>query len=178
MTEINLEKIYTDDMNVPYRTTKCTAIYTKSEIDGVLAKFGIKKSGWNWEPEANDVYIIFHIKETINGLNIEVPVRIDCFLVWNKGVRGRAETVNWAISMRTMYWFIKSLLEAAYLKGSSKTAAFLPYIVSGDMKTTLSDKVIPRLGNLDETLALADKSQSGIKMINENEVIDVESTTT
>jgi hypothetical protein len=150
-------KIYVDDKNFPYKTTTCPAIYTKSEIDGILAKYGVKLSAWNWEPELNNVYIIFKIKEKINDIPVEVDIRIDSYVVWNHGTRNKAETVNWNISMRTMYWFIKVLLEASYLKHSSKTSAFLPYIVGADQKTNFAETIIPRLSHLQETLALDDQ---------------------
>jgi hypothetical protein len=35
-------KIYSDDPNLPYKTTKLKALYTKSEIDGLFAKSGVK----------------------------------------------------------------------------------------------------------------------------------------
>ena len=35
-------KIYSDDPNLPYKTTKLKALYTKSEIEGLFAKWGVK----------------------------------------------------------------------------------------------------------------------------------------
>lgn len=35
-------KIYSDDPILPYKTTKLKALYTKSEIDGLFAKWGVK----------------------------------------------------------------------------------------------------------------------------------------
>jgi hypothetical protein len=149
-------KIYTDDPNLPYKTTKLTAIYTKSEIDGILAKYGIHKAGWNWNPDANNVYVIFHIEETFNEVKMDVPVKVEAFAVWDHKTRNKAESINWNISMRTMYWFIKALLESAYLKQSSKTAAFLPYIIN-EQEVSMADTIIPRLQTLQDTLALEEK---------------------
>jgi hypothetical protein len=64
--------------------------------------------------------------------------------------------------MQVMYWFIKSHLEAAYLLQSSKTAAFLPYISSGDGSQTLKDLVIPRLNELQHLAALPRESASKV----------------
>jgi hypothetical protein len=41
-------KIYSDDPNLPYKTTKLNALYTKSEIDGLFAKWGVKDVYWHW----------------------------------------------------------------------------------------------------------------------------------
>jgi hypothetical protein len=53
-----------------------------------------------------------------------------------------------------MYWFIKSHLESAYLLQSSKTAAFLPYISSGDGAKTLKDLIIPRINEVQQLASL------------------------
>ena len=81
-------------------------------------------------------------------------------------MRSKAESVNWNISMRVMYWFIKSHLEAAYLLQSSKTAAFLPYIASKDGAKVLKDILIPRMNEIQQLAALPQKSNE--------KVIDVE----
>jgi hypothetical protein len=61
-------KIYSDDPNLPYKTTKLKALYTKSEIDGLFAKWGVKDVYWRWDPEHNDVFVQFKIEEEIDGL--------------------------------------------------------------------------------------------------------------
>ena len=35
-------KIYSDDPHLLHKTTKLKALYTKSEIDGLFAKYGVK----------------------------------------------------------------------------------------------------------------------------------------
>ena len=40
-------KIYSDDPNLPYKTTKLKALYTKSEIEGLFAKWGVKDAYWH-----------------------------------------------------------------------------------------------------------------------------------
>lgn len=166
-------KIYTDDPNLPYKTTRLSAIYTKSEIDGLFAKFGVHDVYWHWDLAANDVYVMFKIKENVKGVDIDVSARVEAFAVWDHKTRNKAETINWNISMRTMYWFIKSHLEAAYLQGSSKTAAFLPYITT-NQEQTIGDLVIPRMHQLQEQLALEEKQLKKVGQIDEKSpVIDV-----
>ena len=108
-------KIYSDDPNLPYKTTKLKALYTKSEIDGLFAKWGVKDVYWRWDLEGNDVYAIFKIKEEIDGYPVNVSARVECPVIWDHKTRAKAEEVNWNISLRVMYWYIKSHLEAAYL---------------------------------------------------------------
>lgn len=147
-------KIYTDDPHLPYKTTRLNALYTKAEIDGLFAKWGIKDVYWHWDPEHNDVYVMFKIREEIDGIPVNVSARVDCPVIWDHKTRNRAEAPNWNISMRVMYWYIKSHLEAAYLLQSSKTAAFLPDLSGKDEKQTLKDIVIPHISDIQKLAAL------------------------
>jgi len=151
-------KIYSDDPNLPYKTTKLKALYTKSEIDGLFAKWGVKDVFWHWDPEHNDVYVLFKIVEEIDGSPLEVPAKVEAPAIWDHKTRSKAECINWDISMRVMYWFIKSHLEAAYLLQSSKTAAFLPYIASNDGVTVLKDVIIPRINEVQQLAALPESA--------------------
>lgn len=117
-------KIYSDDPNLPYKTTKLNALYSRMEIDGVLAKWGVKKSGWSWEPEINQIYITFEYEETIEGQTVHPVIRVEAPVIWNHKTKKGAEEVNWNISLRVMYWFIKTHLEAAYLWQAAKLLLF------------------------------------------------------
>jgi hypothetical protein len=165
-----LVKIYTDDPNLPYKTTKLKALYTKSEIDGLFAKWGVHDVYWHWNPEANDVYVMFKIKEEVNGAQVDVSAKIEAFAVWNHKTRHETESINWNISLRTMYWFIKSHLEAAYLQQSSKTAAFLPYILNLEGDKKLSDLIIPKISRLQDTLALEEKQLQKVGQMTQKRV--------
>ena len=147
-------KIYSNDPNLPYKTTRLNALYTQSEINGIFARWGVKDVYWYWEPEANNVYVMFKINEEINEITINVSARVDCPVIWNHKTWNKAEDVNWNISMRVMYWYIKSHLEAAYLLQSSKTAAFLPDLAGKDEKQTLKDIIIPHLNDIQKIAAL------------------------
>jgi hypothetical protein len=147
-------KIYSDDPNLPYKTTRLNALYTKAEVDGLFARWGVKDVYWHWAPEENDVYVMFKIKEEINGIPVNVSARVDCPVIWDHKIRAKAEGVNWNISMRVMYWYIKSHLEAAYLLQSSKAAAFLPDLAGKDENQTLKDIIIPHIGDVQKMAAL------------------------
>jgi hypothetical protein len=49
-------KIYSDDPNLPYKTTKLKSLYTRSEIDGLdglFAKWGVKDIYWHRDLEGH-----------------------------------------------------------------------------------------------------------------------------
>lgn len=163
-------KIYSDDPNLPYKTTKLNALYTRSEIDGLFAKWGIKDVYWHWDHERNDVYVMFKIREEIDGIPVNVSARVDCPVIWDHKTRNRAEAPNWNISMRVMYWYIKSHLEAAYLLQSSKAAAFLPDLSRKDEKTTLKDIIIPHLSDLKALTEIPSRKPIIIEQENEENV--------
>jgi hypothetical protein len=144
------------------------ALYTKSEIDGLFAKWGVKDVYWRWDLEHNDVFVQFKIVEEIDGIPIQVSAKVEAPAIWDHKTRSKAESINWNISMRVMYWFIKSHLEAAYLLQSSKTAAFLPYITSKEGDRVLKDVIIPRMSEVQQLSALPEK-------LDARKVIDVES---
>jgi hypothetical protein len=117
-------KIYSDDPNLPYKTTKLKALYTKSEIDGLFDKWGVKDVYWHWDPEHNDVCVQFKIVEEIAVTPLDVSAKVEAPTIWYHKIRAKAESVNWDISMRVMYWFIKSQLEAAYFCKAPKPLRF------------------------------------------------------
>ena len=149
-------KLYTDDRLVPYKNTTIAALSTKSEIDGLLARWGIKKVAWNWDPEHNEVACQFQIDEIINDKQVFPIVKVEPPRIWSKGTRKKKEEINWNTSMRVMFWFIKTHLEMAYLLQSDKTTQFLPYIQVSDKKL-LKDVIVPKIGVVQELLALEEK---------------------
>lgn len=152
-----MKKIYTDDSYLPYKTTRLNALYTKAQIDSLFAQWGVKDVYWHWSPEDNDVYVMFKIVEEIDGVPVNVSARVECPTVWNHKTRNKAEEVNWNISMRVMYWYIKSHLEEAYLRQSSKVAAFLPDLTGKEEGQTLKDIIIPHINDIQKLPALPRK---------------------
>jgi hypothetical protein len=147
-------KIYSDDPNLPYKTTKLKALYTRSEIDGLFAKWGVKDVCWRWDLEGHEVHVIFKIKEEIEGHPVDVSARVECPIIWDHKTRAKEEDINWNISLRVMYWYIKSHLEAAYLLQSSKTVAFLSDLKGKDDRQSLKDLIIPHIGDIQKMAAL------------------------
>ena len=150
-------KIYTEDRLVPYKNTTIDPLSTKAEIDGLLARWGIRQVFWDWNPEQNRIVLLFKLLETFG--NIQPGVRLEPPRIWTKGNRRRNEEINWAVSMRVLFWFLKSFLESAYLMQFDKTTAFLPWIVGSDGKTLLKDVILPRLSRITEFEALPTEDQ-------------------
>jgi hypothetical protein len=144
-------KIYSDDAMVPYKTTSISANQSKAEIDGLLARWGIKDSGWRWSPDTLEVFVTFQIRETINGKEQSPLVRIEAPLIYDKPKRGQKETVNWKLSLRVMWWYIKSRLELAYLRQSGKAFEFLPYIQTNTSEgpKSLGEILMPQIDMID-----------------------------
>ena len=130
-----MNKIFDDDAVVPYRNTKIKALQTKSEIDGLLARWGIKKFGWDWDFDVTrsgkDVVAVhFQFSEEMDGKTITPMITLEPPRIWKKANPRQKvkETVNWDVSMRVLWWWMKSHLEYAYLSQSAKTTEFLSYV--------------------------------------------------
>jgi hypothetical protein len=129
-------KIYTDDPRVHYITTTITPDRTRDEISEVLRAYDTDDIHWHWRPEANDVFVQFIIEEIIDGIPAKIKAKVVMPTIWDKGNRNahtpdrRVERVNLAVSMRAMYWYIKTHMETSYAMQSSRVAAFLPDMVT------------------------------------------------
>lgn len=147
-------KIYDDDVLVPYKDTKISKDQTRAEIDGLLARWGIRDSGWHWDLENQEIFITFQMKETVGEIEIQPLIRVDAPLIYHKKTRAKPEWINWNVSMRVLFWYLKSHLEAAYLRGSSKTAEFLPQVqVSLPIgQRSLGEVLIPQTNELSMAL--------------------------
>jgi len=95
-------KIYTDDPSLPYKTTKLKALYSKSEIDGLFARWGVRDVYWYWDPEHYDVFVQFKIVEEIEGVPVDIAAKVEAPVIWNHKSRSKVEGVNWNISMRVV----------------------------------------------------------------------------
>jgi len=125
---VESEKIYNDDSEVPYKSTELGPRQSKMEIEGLLAKYGIKDTAWRWDPENNEVFVGFSLLENINRENVCSYVKVQAPLIWKRAKKSQREEVDWRISLRVMFWFIKSTLEVSFLWRIHKTVAFLPFL--------------------------------------------------
>ena len=155
-------KIYTDDPLVAYTTTTISAERTMQEISMILRQYDVADIHWHYRPEANDIYIQFGIEEVIDGISVKVAAKVVCPIIWDKAktsgyTKTRHEEIpNINVSMRAMYWYIKSHLENAYAMQSSRVAAFLP-----DMMTPNGTRFFDEMKhNLDQFKAVEYKPES------------------
>ena len=152
-------KVYTDDPLIKYTNTTVKADRTKQLIDGVLAEYQVKDVWWHYDIP-REAWVRFKIEETINGVPISVGVRVDCPTIWDRARTKRRpltpEQINWDISMRAMYHFIYTHLNAAHAMRSGKAIAFLGYIVSGS-NTQVKDMILPQLEQMKKYAALESK---------------------
>lgn len=146
-------KIYSDDTNLPYRSTTLKPIDSKRDIDAVLARYGITKVMWTWDLPSNHVELLFELSEEFKNIEISTLVRMTPPTIWHKKRRGKPDEIDWQLSMRIFHWYIKNQLAMTYAVQSEKTVAFLPYIVVNE-EQTLKDVVIPHLEDMKQWKAL------------------------
>lgn len=133
-------KIYTDDPKVHYISTTVSPERTRDEISEVLRAYDTSDIMWHWKPDVADVYVQFIIEEIIDGYPARIGAKVVMPTIWDKAVRNspkperRVEQINLKVSMRAMFWYIKSHMETAYYMQSSRVAAFLPDMVTPNGK--------------------------------------------
>ncbi len=162
-------KIYAGDTNLPYKTTAKTALDSKRDIDGILAKWGITKVLWVWDLDHNKVEVTFELNEKFQDREINPLVRLAPPLIWLKKARNKAEAIDWKLSMRIFHWWIYNQLAMSYASQSEKILDILPYVVVDD-KNTVKDIIIPRLEEIKNLKALPHQA----KQDREPKTIDVE----
>lgn len=157
------DKIYSDDKNVPYKNSELSPLQSKMEIEGVLAKYGIKDSAWRYDPiETKEIFVGFSVPELINGEPVNTWVKVYAPLIWKRGKPSGhghpavKEEIDWRISMRVMFWYIKSSLEVAFLWRIRRSAAFLPFI-RNSQDQPMGDVILSRIQQLQNWNALEDK---------------------
>lgn len=129
-------KIFTDDPLVKYVNTTIDAERTRDEISAKLREYEVADIHWHWKPEINDIFVQFGIEENIDGQLVKVMAKVICPAIWNKA-NSRAKTpdkrierIDLNVSMRAMFWYIKSTLENSYAMQSSRVAGFLSDMVT------------------------------------------------
>ncbi len=135
-------KIYTDDPLVSYTTTTISAERTRDQISAILREYDVADIHWHWKPDVNDVFVQFVLEEIIDGKHVKVAAKVVMPTLWDKEyipkrkgkLKAHPEQVNLAVSMRAMYYYIKTHLETAYAMQSSRVAGFLPDMVTPNGK--------------------------------------------
>lgn len=150
-------KVYSDDPLIHYKRSELSRERSKMEIDGLLASWGCIKVGWNLDWDHNQVYVIFDIEENVDDVPIQMSAKVMCPLIWDhEKPRSRPpqpEKVNWIMSMRELFYYLKANIEWAYISQTSKVAAFMPHLMDSRGEQ-LKDILLPRLQHMDELRAL------------------------
>jgi hypothetical protein len=153
-----MTKLYANDPDIPYRTTKIkNPMRTKADIDGILARWGITKVAWDFDLDSNHVELRFQLNEKFHGRTIEPVIKLEPPRIWNKRKKKQEESVNWAVSLRVLFWYIKNTLAMTYAMQSQIAVAFLPHIrivPETGPETTVKDIVIPKLNEIKNLKAL------------------------
>ena len=125
-------KIYDTDPEVYGHSSEIAPDRTKGEIDGILARFGIRDVWWRYDIAHNDVFVKFILSEKFGEKEKNLTVQLEPPRIYHKGKSG--DTLNWKASMRNLYWYIYTHLSQAYVNQSSNFQEFLPNILSRDGK--------------------------------------------
>jgi len=141
-------KLYVGNKGVHYSTTQVNVHKTKRDIDEILHKYGITDTAWKFDLDNNKVWVSFQFSEQFQGQQLMPIIRLKPPTIWNKATRDKPESINMQVSLRVLFWFIKTSLEMAYSMQSTRIVAFLPYVVVND-EDTLKDVVVPRLEDLE-----------------------------
>lgn len=174
-------KVYTDDPKVHYIKTTVNPDRTRDLISEALRQYDTYDIHWHWRPEVADVYVQFIIEEVIDGIPARVGAKVVMPTIWDKAVprspdpKRRVERINLKVSMRAMYWYIKSHLETAYAMQSSRVAAFLPDMVTRNGKRYF-DELKERLDQFKAMEDQREPPQRNVRVIlpGEGKVTDAE----
>lgn len=147
------KKLYTNDRDIPYRNTKINPQKTKADIDAILSRWGIEDIAWTFAPEKNRVRLQFQLNEKFQDRQINPVISLEPPRIWNKRSRRNEESINWAVSLRVLHWYIKNTLAMSYAMQSEKTLAFLPHVATKNGET-LKDSILPQIEHLQEFKAL------------------------
>ena len=141
-------KIYSDDKVVPYKNTRVDPRSTKDEIEGLLARWGIKKSGWDWALDEGRCILEFQYNEFVKNTHVAQWIKVEPPIIWKrkstKRTGNQEDIINWSVSLRVLWWWLKANLEMTYLGQSDKTTMFLPFIMNAEEKT-LAQLLVPKI---------------------------------
>lgn len=139
---------------VPYADTSVAPEKTRMEIEKMLYEFGIEAVRWTTIKE--NVELKFVVRDD-RGQQYTVRVQPPVMKVRRRerGRYGEVQTqVSSASSMRLLFWWLKSKLEAISYGLVSFESEFLANIAGnlpGGQEVTVGDLLIPKLAGLDMT---------------------------
>lgn len=167
----------------PYASTEIDPDDTRGEIDKLLRSYGVQKIVWATDYSTNDVRLMFDVEVEIEGIKKTINVLIQPPLILKKtkiynakrGITEQQNIPNWPQSMRIMFWYIKSKLEAVSYGLVSAEQEFLSQVMYrlGDGSTETVGESMKRLiadNGLAKLPALEDKDTPTERVINAKSV--------
>lgn len=121
----------------PFANTSVDPDKSRAEIDKMLQEFGAEAVNWTTDWKNNRVNLKFLLETEFEGvkkkigIDITPPIFASEHRSWN-AMSGRHERVvapNWAQSMRLLFWWLKSKLEAVTFGLSSAEQEFLSQVM-------------------------------------------------
>lgn len=125
-------------MKIPYAQTSIPPGESQGKITGLLYEHGAEATRWTTEKDGTTILeFIFDVRGHKTAFRVVPPIL--------KDTRGKPHTAQ---SMRLLYWWLKSQMEAVKYGLTSVEEAFLAHVVgslpSGE-QVTMGDVLLPRL---------------------------------
>ncbi len=140
--------------NLPYSGTTVSVEETQFEIQSMLKQFGVKAVRWTSSPEAMDGVALptleFLVRTEIRGVEKDIGIRVIPVILKKSVGSGsnRRFTDAPEQSMRLMYWWLKSKLEAVRYGLESVEEVLMSRIIvqlSNGETTTIGETVLDEL---------------------------------
>lgn len=122
--------------DIPYRTTTIPYGQTKTDIDEMLKEAGAIALRWTETPDSMKGVSLpvleFMLSVELEGMEKQFRVGIQPPLLYDKkrDRSGVIETPNRNASMRLLYWYLKSRLEAVKFGLEDVFDAFMPRVIN------------------------------------------------
>jgi hypothetical protein len=120
----------------PYGSTKVDPDKTKGQITKLLRDYGCEAIQWTEDFRINSIELKFIVETEIQGVKKQIAIHVIPPIIyqsrrrWNpKGFYEKVNAPNFAQSMRLLYWWLKSKLEAVAYGLSSVEKEFLSQVM-------------------------------------------------
>ena len=166
----------------PYENTKIDPDSSRVDIDKLLRSYGIQKIIWASDYEHNDVRLAFEIEAEIQGIRkgftvtLRPPLILKQIRLYNpkKGITEKVKVPNWSQSMRMMYWYLKSKVEAIAYGLVSVEKEFLSQVmVSLPIGSSTVGEILEPIMTYDRLDSLPYLAEKTVITKDENKVIEI-----
>jgi len=151
-------------VGLPYKGTTIDVETTQADISGMLKQFGVKAVRWTSESDVMDGKALptleFVVETVLNGVKKKIGIRVKPVLLQKSVGQGYHKRFTGAPeqSMRLLYWWLKSKLEAVRYGLETVESVLLSQVMvnlpDGGV-TTMGERLTEQLGlnnNFDKVL--------------------------